>query len=139
MARATTVAFRALGGPGNIALPTSDLWGQLVDYRGAFEVGAIVRRRSFTASDVIAMSPVLAWDPGERWRIDGRYTYSRSHFRATGDSSGDHSALIRDTWRGWRRAWITTAYAYGIESFEELTAAQLQSLGASTLSAGLRV
>jgi hypothetical protein len=73
------------------------------------------------------------------WRLDARYTYSRSSFDATGESSGDHSLLLRETWRGWRRVGVNVAYAYGIESFENLTADRLEVLGATTVAAGLRI
>ena len=111
----------------------------VVNYTGAFEVGGSIRRLSFTDADVIAASPLLAWDTGGRWRFDARYTYSRSSFDATGESSGDHSVLLRETWRGWRRVGVNVAYAYGIESFEDLTADRLQSLGATTIAVGLRI
>ena len=56
-----------------------------------------------------------------------------------GQSSIDHSVLLRETWRGWRRVDVNVAYAYGIESFEDLTADRLGSLDATTIAAGLRV
>jgi len=49
------------------------------------------------------------------------------------------SILLRETWRGWRRVDVVGAYAYGIESFEQLTADRLGSLGASTVATGLRI
>jgi hypothetical protein len=82
---------------------------------------------------------VVAWDPGGRWRLDSRYTYSRTSFKTSRQSSGDHSILLRETWRGWRRVDVIGAYAYGIESFEQLTADRLGSLGASTVASGLRI
>jgi hypothetical protein len=103
------------------------------------EIGASVRRLSYSTADVVAVSPSYAWDRGGRWRADARYTYSRSTFTGSGEVSGDHSVMLRDTWRGWRRVWIDTTYAYGIESFEDLTADRLGSLGASTLATGVRV
>lgn len=136
-ARSTTVAFNALGGSGNTSLPTSDLSGEVIHYRGVFELGANLRDLSFAGADVTAASPLFAWDV-ERWRTDARYTYSRSRFDATGESSGDHSVMVRETWRGWRRVWLNAVYAYGIESFEELTADRLSSLGSTTVAAGLK-
>jgi hypothetical protein len=35
--------------------------------------------------------------------------------------------------------WLNFAYAYGIESFEDLTADRLGSLGASTAAVGMRI
>jgi len=137
--RATTVGVHAAGGPGNTFLPTSDVSGDVVQYTGNFEVGGGLRRLSFAAADVVAASPVLAWDAGGRWRLDARYTYSHSSFTATGDTSGDHSVLLRDTWRGWRRVALNLAYAYGIESFEDLTADRLSALGATTVASGVRI
>jgi hypothetical protein len=109
-----------------------------VNYTGVFEIGSSIRRLAFADVGVLAASPLLAWDAG-RWRLDARYTYSRSSFDATGESSGDHSVLLRETWRGWRRVGVNIAYAYGIESFESLTADRLESLGAMTIAAGLRI
>jgi Tfp pilus assembly protein PilF len=137
--RATTVGARALGGSGNTVLPTNDLSADLVHYAGTFEIGGGIRRLSFAGADVVAGSSVMSWDPGGRWRFDTRYTYSRSSFAATGETSADHSVLLRETWRGWRRVAVNLAYAYGIESFEDLTADRLGALGASTLAAGLRI
>jgi len=137
--RLSTLAVRAAGGPDNVALARSAVSGEFVHYAGVHEIGAGVRRLSYSTADVVAVSPGYAWDAGGRWRLTARYTYSRSTFTDSSDASGDHSVLLRDTWRGWRRVWIDATYAYGIESFEDLTADRLASLGASTLAAGVRV
>jgi hypothetical protein len=118
-------------------LPTSDLYGDLIQYAGAYEVGVGARRLSFDGGDLVALSPNFAWDPG-RWRHEVRYTYSRTRFDAAADSTGDHSMLLRETWRGWRRASLNAAYAYGIESFEDLTVDRIGSLGAHTIALGAR-
>jgi YaiO family outer membrane protein len=137
--RSTRLGVRVLGGSGNTSLPNSDLMAAVVRYAGTFEFGGSIRRLWFTDADVVAASPLLAWDTGGHWRLDARYTYSRSSFDVTGESSGDHSVLLRETWRAWRRVDVNLAYAYGIESFEDLTADRLQGLGATTIAAGLRI
>jgi hypothetical protein len=81
---------------------------------------------------------VFAWDR-DRWRVDTRYTYSRSAFVATGESRGDHSVLLRGTRQQWRRVALQGAYAYGIESFEDLTADRVGALGTTTLGSGIRL
>jgi Tfp pilus assembly protein PilF len=136
--RGTTVAFRAVGGSGNTILPNADLAADVAQYAGYAEVGGGIRSLSFADANVIAASLVGAWDPG-RWRLDSRYTSSRTSFDSTGESSGDHSALVRGTWRAWRRVAVSTGAAYGIESFEDLSADRLGSLGATTLSLGARI
>jgi YaiO family outer membrane protein len=136
--RSTTVEFRAIGGSDNASLPNADLSAGVLRYAGIFEIGGGIRRLSFTGVDVVAASPVFAWD-GERWRFDGRYTFSRSHFEASNKSAGDHSGLLRETWRGWPRVWLNASYAYGIESFEQLTADRIASLGSSTVASGIRI
>jgi YaiO family outer membrane protein len=136
--RRTLVGFLAKGGPDNTALPSRDVSGQVLHYEGAFELGASLRTLSFTDAEIISLSPVFSWDGG-RWRLSSRYSYSRSRFDATGEVSGDHSVALSDTWRGWRRVWITTGYAYGIEAFEQLTADQLGSLAMTTVSSGIRI
>jgi YaiO family outer membrane protein len=136
--RSTNLGARVAGGPGNISLPRSDLTADVVKYAGVLEVGASIRRLSYTGAGVLAASPLVAWDTG-RWRLDARYTYSRSTFETTGDTSRDHSGFVRETWRAWRRVDVNVAYAYGIESFEDLTADRLQALGARTIAAGLRI
>ena len=136
--RSTDVAVLWTGGSDNTSLPTGDLMTAVLHYVGVFEIGGSVRRMSFDGVDVIAASPLLAWDTG-RWRLDARYTFSQSSFDATSESSGDHSVLLRETWRGWRRVDVNVAYAYGIESFEDLTADRLRNLGATTIAAGLRI
>ena len=137
--RQTQLGVRAIGGAGNTVLPTSDVSIDFVRYAGAFEVAASVRRMSFAGDNVVAASPIVAWDPGGRSRLDGRYTYSRSTFAATNETSGDHSVMLRETWRGWRRVALNLTYAYGIESFEDLTADRLGALDATTLAAGVRI
>ena len=137
--RATTTEMRVVGGSGNTALPDTDLSTEVIHYAGMFEVGGGIRILSFAGANVVAGSPLLSWDRGTRWRLDGRYTYSRSSFDATGESSGDHSVFMRGTWRGWRRVALNAAYAYGIESFEDLTADRLDALGATTVATGLRI
>lgn len=136
--RTTTIGFQAIGGSGNTSLPTSDFAVAVLNYLGAFEVGASVRLLSFVGTDVTAVSPLVSWD-GDRTRLDARYSYSRSEFEATGQSSGDHSVMLRETWRGWRRVWLQFSYAYGIESFEQLTADRVGSLGSTTLAGALKV
>jgi hypothetical protein len=76
---------------------------------------------------------------GARWRLAARYTYSWSSFDATGLSSGDHSALLRATFRPWRRVDTTVTYAYGIENFEDLTADRIGNLDAHTIAATLKL
>ena len=136
--RATTIQFAAQGGAGNVSLPTGSVAGEVIHYAGAFEVGGSVRRMLFDGVDVTAVSPLLSWDTGDRWRFDARYTYSQSRFDTIEESAGNHSVMLRETWRGWRRVWVTGVYAYGIESFEDLTVDRVSSLGATTAAAGLR-
>ena len=136
--RSATVGMRALAGGENTSLARSDVSGEYIHYAGVFELGAGLRAMSFVGADVIAASPMMAWDR-ERWRLDARYTYSRSWFDETGESAGDHSVMLRETWRAWQRVWLTGTYAYGIESFEVLTADRIDALGATTIAAGLRV
>jgi len=138
MNRSTNLAIRGAWGVDNISLPNADVMTEVRHYRGAFEIGGVVRRLSFSDVTVSAVSPLLAWDTGERWRLATRYTYSRSSFRTSGDSSGDHSVLLRETLRAWRRVDTTATYAYGIESFEDLTADRIRNLGAHTVAATLQ-
>ena len=137
--RSTTLAFRGVGGVDNTSLANGDLMAEVMHYRGAIEIGGNVRHLSFFDVDVTAASPILAWDTGERWRLDARYTYSRSAFRTTGESSRDHSVLLRETFRAWRRVEMAATYAYGIESFEDLTADRIGNLGATTIAPALRI
>ena len=137
--RSTNLAIRGAGGVNNTSLPNGDLTAEVRHYRGAIEIGANVRHLSFFDVDVTAASPILAWDTGERWRLAARYTYSQSSFHTTGESSGDHSVLLRETFRGWRRVDMTATYAYGIESFEDLTADRIGNLGANTIAATLQL
>jgi YaiO family outer membrane protein len=135
MNRSTNLAFRAAGGAGNVSLPNGDAMAEVRHYRGPIEIGGNVRYMSFSDVGVTAASPLLAWDTGERWRLATRYTYSWSSFRTTGESSGDHSVLLRETFRAWRRVDTTFTYAYGIESFEDLTADRIGNLGGNTIAA----
>jgi hypothetical protein len=137
--RATTLEADAAGGSGNTSLPNGNVSANVVHYAGPFEIGGSVRMLAFAGVDVAAVSPTFAWDTGGPLRLDGRYTYSRSSFDASGATSGDHSVALRDMWRAWPRTWLTASYAYGIESFEQLTADRVGSLGASTLAGGVRI
>ena len=135
--RTTTIGFQAMGGSGNTSLAISDVAVAVINYLGAYEVGASLRALSFVGTDVVAVSPLVSWDL-DRTRLDARYTYSRSTFEATGQTAGDHSVLLRETWRGWRRVWLQGSYAYGIESFEQLTADRVGSLGSTTLAGAVK-
>jgi len=88
---------------------------------------------------VAAVSPLFSWDPGGQWRLDARFTRSRSTFPGVADATGDNSMLLRETWRGWRRVWLNVAYANGIESFEDLTAERVASLASTTVAGGVKV
>jgi len=136
--RVTNVGARALAGPANTVLATSDISAELVTYTGAFEWGGSARAVTFAGSAVAATSAMLAWEPGA-WRLDGRYTYSRSRFDESGDAGSDHSALLRGTWHAWRRVSLVATAAYGIESFETLTADRVDALAAATGGAGVRL
>jgi tetratricopeptide (TPR) repeat protein len=138
-ARTTTLHVLAIGGPGNVMLPTLDVGADVVRYAGTVDVGGAFRHLSFATADVSAGSATMGWDRGGRSRLDARYTYSQSSFVATDQTSGDHSMLLRETWRAWRRVDLNFAYAYGIESFEDLTADRLRLLGATTLAGGFRI
>ena len=137
--RATTATIVALGGSGNTSLARTDTAAELRHYAAAFELGASVRAMSFAGSQILALSPIVAWDRSGRWRFDGRYTYSHSSFSASGQSSNDSSAYVRETWRATRRVSVSGTYAYGIESFETLTADRVGSLAASTAAAGVSI
>jgi hypothetical protein len=139
LARPTTIAFHALGGPDNIALARSDLSVDVIHYAGPFEIGGNLRHLAFAGANVVAASPLFAWTPVDAWRVDGRYSYSRASFDETGESVGDHSVMLRTTWQAWRRFAALGTYAYGIESFEDLTADRIGSLGATTLAGGVRI
>jgi len=139
MARATNLSLRATGGSGNTALANRDVSAEVLHYVRTYEIGASVRALSFAGADVASVSPLFSVDPGGRWRADTRYTYSHARFAATGDGKGDHSGLVRFTWRRTPRVWTSGTYAYGIESFEDLTVDRIASLGAHTAAAGLRL
>jgi len=137
--RSTNVGFRVGGGVNNVSLANADVTTEVRHYRGPVEVGLNFRYLSFTDANVVAFSPILAWDTGEHWRVAARYTYSLSSFHATGETSGDHSALVRETFRASHRLDMTLTYAYGIESFEDLTADRIRNLGAHTVAGSVRV
>ena len=137
--RSTNLAIRGAGGVNNTSLPNGDLTTEVLHYRGAIEIGGNLRHLSFSDVGVTAASPILAWDTAERWRLASRYTYSRSSFRTTGESSDDHSVVLRETFRAWRRVDMTATYAYGIESFEDLTADRIRNLGANIVGATLQL
>ena len=137
--RSTILQFRIGGGVDNVSLANGDVTTEIRHYRGPLEMGFNYRYLSFTDVNVSSFSPILAWDTGTRWRLAGRYTYSRSSFQTTGESSGDHSALLRETFRVTRRLDTTLTYAYGIESFEDLTADRIGNLGAHTVAGSGRL
>ena len=139
MSPGTTVSIRGGGGPDNVAIVQRELSAEVIHYAGTVEIGGNAHRLGFSGADVSAASVLGAWQPNDRWRFDGRYTYSQSSFDQTGESSGDHSVMIRNTWQGLRRLALLGTYAYGIESFEDLTADRLGALGTSTLAAGVRL
>ena len=122
---------------GGIALALFGHRDRAMELNVAFSTGTFLAACVLTAQ-VIADGPLFAWDR-DRWRLDSRYTYSRSHFAATDQTAGDHSAMLRETWRGWRRVWLQGTYAYGIESFEQLTADRVGSLGSHTVAGAFRL
>jgi len=134
----TTAALHVIGGSGNTALPTIDVSADVVKYAGLFEIGVGVRHLRFAGSDLTALSPAFSWDR-DRWRVDARYTYSLSSFTTTDESRGDHSVMLRGTRQQWRRVALQGTYAYGIESFEDLTADRIGALGTTTLAPAIRV
>jgi tetratricopeptide (TPR) repeat protein len=135
----TTVDVRLALGSGNTTLATSDALVDVIHYRGSLEIGGGVRSLTFLDADVLTASPLFAWHPNDHWRLDARYTLSATSFQTTLESSINHSVLLRETWQVWRRVALQGSYAYGIESFEDLTADRLGSLGATTVAAGVRI
>ncbi len=72
--RSTNLAVRGVGGVDNTSLPNGDVMAEVKHYRGAFEIGGVIRHLSFFDAAITAASPLLAWDTGERWRLATRYT-----------------------------------------------------------------
>ena len=138
VANNTTAAVHVIGAPTTTALPALNVAADVVHYAGVAEIGASVRRLDFAGSELLAVSPLLAWN-SDRWRIDARYTLSRAKFDTTGESTTDHSVLLRGTRQQWRRIALLGSYAYGIESFETLTADRIGALGTTTLAPGIRI
>ena len=64
--RTTNLAIRGAGGVDNASLPNADLMGEVRHYRGAIEIGGIIRHVSFSDVDVTAPSALLAWDTSVR-------------------------------------------------------------------------
>lgn len=135
--RASTVEVHAFGGPDNEALPERHVSAAALHYVGSLEIGADVRALAFQTSHVVAVSPIVAWDR-ERWRLDTRYSLSRARFDGAGDTSEDHSVFVRGTLRPQRRIALMAVYAYGIESFADLTADRLRALNATTAGTGVQ-
>ena len=138
VANNTTSTVHVIGAPTTTALPALNVAADVVHYAGVAEIGASVRRLDFAGSELLAVSPLLAWN-SDRWRIDARYTLSRAKFDTTGESTTDHSVLLRGTRQQWRRIALLGSYAYGIESFETLTADRIGALGTTTLAPGIRI
>lgn len=139
MARKTTLLVRGLAGPDNVAIVQRELSAEVIHYAGAFELGWSARDLRFEGAHAVTTSFLPAWNPNDRWRLDGRYTLSRSSFDGTSESNIDQSIVIRNTWQAGRRVALLGTYAYGIESFRDLTVNRLRSLGANTVAGGLRV
>ena len=120
------------------SLPNGDFLTDLVHFTEPFEIGGGVRYLSCADTNVLAAFPVMAWDRGGRWRTmpATRFAFVVSPDR--GQTTGA-SVLVREIWRATWRVGLPAAYAYGIESFEDLTAGRLGALGSHTLAAGLRV
>lgn len=137
--RRTTLSLHVLGGSENVALANRDVSAGFIQYRGPFEPGFEARHLDFLESSVTALSPSLAWNASDSLRFDGRYTYSRSSLSGFSDSVSDHSGLLRSTWQARRRLAIQAGVAYGIESFADLTADRIASLGATTVALALRL
>src|SRR6185295_11067565 len=137
--RSTNLAFRVGGGSDNVSLPNGDATMEVRHYVGPFELGFNYRYLVFSDVKVSSYSPILAWDAGTRWRLATRYSYSWSSFQTTGKTAGDHSALVRASFRETSRLDSTVTYAYGIESFEDLTADRIANLGGHTLAASERL
>jgi hypothetical protein len=97
-ARATQLIARVMAASGNTSLPNLDFSTDLIQYSGMFEVGGAARVLNFASTNVLALSPTVSVDRS-RLRLDTRYTYSRSSFKPTGETSGDRSVLLRSTWR----------------------------------------
>ena len=137
--RSTNFAFRVGGGSDNVSLANGDATIEVRHYFGPCELGFNYRYLSFTDVKVNSYSPILAWDADTRWRLAARYSYSWSSFQTTSRTSGDHSALVRASFRETGRLDTTVTYAYGIESFEDLTADRIANLGGHTLAASVRL
>ena len=137
--RSTNFAFRVGGGSDNVSLANADATMEVRHYFGPYELGFNYRYLSFADVKVGSYSPILAWDAGTRWRLAARYTYSWSSFQTTDETAGDHSALVRATFRETSRLDTTVTYTYGIESFEDLTADRIANLGGHTLAASVRL
>ena len=122
-----------------MAVPNADASGEVRHYAGIVEIGANVRALRFAGVDVARCHRCWRSTPAAAGGSTAA-TPTRGHAsRARQKPSGDHSALARVTLRGWRRLWLNGGYAYGIESFEDLTRDRIGRLDAHTATGGLRV
>jgi hypothetical protein len=67
-----------------------------------------------------------------------RYYYSRSAFRASGLTRGDHSGAVMGRWQAAPRLSLSSAYARGYESFDILSVDRLGRFRADTIAGGAR-
>lgn len=134
-----TITALALAGPGNTVMARRDLQAGATYGRGAIEWDLALRHMQFAAANVAVVGPGATWWVHDGFSIGARYSLASVKFETSMARTRNHSIVARTSYRVQPRVWVSGIYAYGVESFETLTADRLASLGAHTIAGVLRL
>jgi YaiO family outer membrane protein len=121
---------------GAIVYPRADATLDLDVYHRSLTWFVSGRYLHFSDSDVGIGSIGLAWSASDDTTLTFRYYRSQTAFATTDEDAGNNAGSTQLSQRVSRRVRLYVGYAYGYESFENVTAETLTQRGAHTLSAG---
>ena len=135
----TILRGQALVGPDNVVMPEGDYLGELEHTRGPAVWTAAVRYFDFTGARTTIVAPAVTWTASERLWFGLRYAMSWTETSTISAAELGQSAHLRAGYRLYRRVWVQTGYAAGVEDFENFSIDRIGDFRANTVSGGVRL
>ena len=135
----TILRGQVLVGPNNVVMPEGDYHGELEHTEGRAVWTLGVRYFDFTGARTTVLSPDVTCFASERVSLGLRYAMSFTETSTVSTVVMGHSLHLRGAYRLYPRVWLHTAYAAGVEDFDNLSVDRIGDFRANTVAGGARI
>ena len=135
----TILRGQVLVGPDNVVMPEGDYRGELEHTEGPAVWTLGVRYFDFTGARTTVLSPDVTCFASERVSLGLRYAMSFTDISTVSTLVMGHSLHLRGAYRLHPRVWLHTAYAAGVEDFDNLSIDRIGDFRANTVAGGARI